>query len=94
MLNSHLNGGKYKEIILNNMVSIDEMPPLKIPSVFDGDIPFVKFSCEADDKTIECGRLWAKGGVLRFEGDADESAKIFFEQVIRHNLEYIMRSNA
>ncbi len=79
---------------MDNMVSIDEMTTLKIPSIFDGDIPFVKFSCEAEGKSTECGRLWAKGGVLRFEGDADESAKIFFEQVIRRNLEYIMRSNA
>jgi hypothetical protein len=62
--------------------------PVKMPSVFDGEIPFMTFYVDA----VECGRLWGKGGVLSFEGDAEESAKVFFDQVIERNRECIMRS--
>lgn len=29
------------------------------------------------------GKLWAKDGQLSFEGDADASAQVFFDEVIR-----------
>lgn len=66
---------------------------LKMPSVFDGDIPFLELFVEdpiCGQKII--GKLWGKGGVLTFEGDAEESAKVFFEHVIQRNREFLMRS--
>ena len=52
------------------------------PSVYDGEVPFLTF--DVDGKVV--GKLWGVGGVLSFEGDADESARIFFESVIEMNL--------
>ncbi len=78
---------------MDNIISTDKTMTLKIPSVFDGDIPLMTFFVECAGKNVECGRLWGSGGVLRFEGNADEAAKVFFEQVIQVNREYIMRSN-
>ncbi len=54
---------------------------LKVLSVFNGEIPFITFSVEGQD----VGKLWGTGGILSFEGDCEESAKIFFEQVIKLN---------
>ena len=66
---------------------------IKIPSVFDGDVPFMTFHTQVDGKNVECGKLWGKGGVLSFEGDVDESARVFFDNVIERNREFLMRSN-
>lgn len=41
--------------------------------------PFVVFYSNKDGKEVECGRLDIVNGVLTFEGNADESAKSFFE---------------
>lgn len=35
---------------------------------------------------IVVGKLWATNGKLSFEGDAEESAKTFFNAVIRESL--------
>ena len=79
---------------MQNIISTYRTMTLEIPSVFDGDIPFMTFYINETGPSVECGRLWGKGGVLSFEGNAEESAKVFFEQVIQRNHEYIMRSNA
>ncbi len=56
-----------------------------MPSVFKGEAPFITFYDE--DKVI--GKIWGIDGVLSFEGDCDESAKLFFEQVIQLNRKYL-----
>lgn len=59
-------------------------------SIFDGDVPFLTFF--TPESTV-AGKLWGRGGVLSFEGNAEESAKIFFEHVIQLNREFMLRSN-
>lgn len=58
---------------------------LSTSSILKGEIPFITFSIEGQD----VGKLWGKDGVLSFEGDCEESAKIFFEQVIELNRAYL-----
>ena len=57
----------------------------KSPSVYKGEIPLLTFGVNNPDsgKSIEVGKLWGIGGKLSFEGNADESAKLFFEHVIK-----------
>jgi hypothetical protein len=64
---------------------------LSQPSVFDGDITFYT---DETGSPVECGRLWWKGGILSFEGNVEESAKVVFEQVVERNRARIMRSNS
>jgi len=41
------------------------------------------------DETKEVGRLEWNGGVMTFTGSAEESAKIFFNEVIRRYVECV-----
>lgn len=77
-----------------NEDSTSEITTLKMPSVFDGDVPILTFSVDKGRSNVVCGKLWGKGGVLSFDGNAEESAKVFFDRVIQLNRDYIMRSNA
>lgn len=76
-------------------VSSEHCAIMPQPSVFDGDIPFLTFFVYDDQKNeqVETGKLWATGGQLSFEGNADASAKVFFDSLIAHNREELMRSN-
>jgi hypothetical protein len=67
-----------------------EAAMFKHNSVFDGDVPFITFST---DGGRECGKLWGRGGVLSFEGNADESAQVFFDKVVQLNRDWLMLSN-
>ena len=51
---------------------------LRMPSAFDGETPLLTFYAAPG---VECGKLWARGGVLSFEGNAEESAQTFFKFV-------------
>lgn len=53
----------------------------KQPSVFKGEVAFLTFDIEGK----KVGELWGTGGKLSFTGDAEASAKIFFEHVIELN---------
>lgn len=53
----------------------------KQPSVFNGEVAIVTFHVK--DKKV--GELWGTGGKLSFTGDADASAKVFFDNVIELN---------
>ena len=53
-------------------------------SVFKGEVPFITFTNDNGEGVI-VGRLWGTGGKFSFEGNVDESARIFFEQVIELN---------
>jgi hypothetical protein len=57
----------------------------KVPSVYKGDIPFLTFHSDNPDGGRDLGKLWATGGKLSFEGDIEQSAKVFFDQVIARN---------
>jgi hypothetical protein len=46
---------------------------------------FIKFTEHKTGKTI--GRLYEEDGVIKFEGQVDESAKLFFDQLIKHQLD-------
>jgi hypothetical protein len=74
------------------MTDKNEKPPQqinssdwKVPSVYKGDIPFLTFHSDNPDGDRDLGKLWATGGKLSFEGDIEQSAKVFFDQVIAHN---------
>ena len=53
----------------------------KQPSAFNGEVALLTFSVEG--KVV--GKLWGTEGVLSFDGDCEESAKVFFDQVIELN---------
>lgn len=64
---------------------------VKQTPVFDGETPFIMFHVvdeEGKDKII--GKLWGTGGRLSFEGDAEASAKVFFDEVIELNRHALM----
>lgn len=54
------------------------------PNIFKGEVPFLTFVV-SDEKNeqINVGNLWATDGKLSFEGEVEESAKIFFDHVIK-----------
>lgn len=72
------NGYEVKD---SNAVTVDGPISVHEPSVFRGDVPFLSF--HVGEKVI--GKLWGTGGRLSFEGDADESAKVFFDNVVKLN---------
>lgn len=81
--------------VTSGQIAAFNMPTLKVPSVFDGDVPFLTFNVEdGNGGSRVVGKLWGRGGVLSFEGDADESAMVFFRELIERNREFLMRSNA
>ena len=55
-------------------------------SVYKGEVAIV--ALYGDDGEL-LGELWGTGGVLSFTGNAEESARVFFEQVVRCNMEYL-----
>lgn len=59
----------------------------KQPSALKGEVPLL--TLVAENATV--GKLWATGGVLSFEGNAEESAKVFFDHVIKLNSEHLTR---
>ncbi len=50
-------------------------------TILNGGFAFCTF--RVDGKII--GKLWAKDGILSFEGDTEESAKVFFDAVTKHS---------
>lgn len=46
---------------------------------------FIKFTSPTSGETL--GRLYEDNGVIKFEGQVDESAKQFFESLIKHQLD-------
>ena len=71
---------------IESQFSVTTTNQMKIPSVFDGDIPFISFRTE---NGVTVGKLMGKGGILSFEGNCDESAKLFFDGVIKLNQELL-----
>jgi len=70
----------------------DEQPTysfFKVPSVFKGEVALLTFSSEGK----KIGELWGTGGKLSFTGDAEASAKIFFDEVIRLHQDSISGAN-
>ena len=67
----------------NERIVMPDAIKFSLPSVFKGDVPFLTFCVESN----VVGKLWGTGGVLSFEGDVEESAKIFFDKVIELNKE-------
>ena len=61
-------------------------------AIFQGDIPFLTLSLDdADGNPVPIGKLWGKGGTLSFTGDVDESARIFFEEIMRRGMHYLKK---
>ncbi len=64
------------------------------PSVFKGEVPLVEFHIQNEKgENIPAGKLWGIGGVLSFEGDCEESAKVFFDQIIQLNRSFLEESS-
>lgn len=40
-----------------------------VPSVYDGDTPFITFAIPKKGESVVIGKLWGTKGVLSFEGD-------------------------
>lgn len=73
-------------IPIKPVVMCSDITALKLPSIFKGDIAFLTFIVTDDGgNPKEVGKLWGTGGVLSFDGDADASAKVFFDNVIELN---------
>ena len=49
---------------------------IKVAREYSEGEPVVEFF---DDAGEACGQLWAKGNILSFEGNAEASARIFFD---------------
>lgn len=66
-------------------------PGIEPPSVYKGEVPFLTFTVENENATpplftVEesvVGKLWGKGGKLSFTGNAEESAKVFLDVIIK-----------
>ena len=64
----------------------DPMDPAEVPVVFRGEKPAFNLTFDLDGKTI--GRFWYEDKQLKFEGDVDESAKIWIDFVISKFMEW------
>lgn len=53
--------------------------------VFKGETPVVTFCVNRDGANVVVGKLWGTGGILSFEGDVQESAQVFFDEVINRS---------
>jgi hypothetical protein len=56
---------------------------IKVPNVYNGDIPIISFG-------DNIGALWGTGGKLSFIGAAEESANVFFANVISRFDQYLV----
>ena len=74
-------GGRFDSVVMPEDEIIIFNPQL---SVFKGEVAFLTLTVDNPDggNPIEVGKLWGTGGKLSFEGDVEESARIFFDAVI------------
>lgn len=71
----YLDSNSHKSIIFSSGLS-------------DANLSVIVFS---DNDGNEVGKLDFSSGTVKFYGDTDESAKIFFDKVLRESLKYMLR---